>query len=134
MPRKASRPCPRAGCPCLAPCPVHPPGDRARAFDQQRGTAAERGYDAAWRRVSEQVLHPASGPYLDTQGRPTAACADCAAKGRGVMATKAGHNRPANQGGTPTLDNARPLCTSCNTRQWHRDRWHAKQGAGGARG
>jgi 5-methylcytosine-specific restriction protein A len=59
MPQKPRSPCNATGCPNLNPCPIH--GRRLeQAYDQRRGTAAQRGDDARHRRWRELVLaaHP----------------------------------------------------------------------------
>lgn len=61
MPSRPLGPCTYPGCPGRATaghgrCETHARQDRQR-FDQQRGTAAERGYDAEWRRIRLAVLH-----------------------------------------------------------------------------
>lgn len=59
-PTRPLGPCTYPGCPGRATaghgrCGTHQRQDRQR-FDQQRGTATERGYDAAWRRLRAEVL------------------------------------------------------------------------------
>ena len=53
--RKALSPCSVKGCPTLTRnnrCPEH-----EREADLKRGTAAERGYDATWRKTRKVFLH-----------------------------------------------------------------------------
>lgn len=63
MPTRASRPCSFPRCPDFAVqdgrCRSHARQQR-EAYDAQRGTAKERGYDATWRRVRRLYLrsHP----------------------------------------------------------------------------
>ena len=62
MPTRPRSPCSATGCPNLNPCPIH--GRQAeQAYDQRRGAAAQRGYDARYRRWRELVLaaHPICG-------------------------------------------------------------------------
>lgn len=68
MPRKPKRPCPGRGprrtiCRNLIDsnercCPECAPYDKwlQKKYDQDRGNSAERGYDAAWRKVRELKL------------------------------------------------------------------------------
>jgi hypothetical protein len=59
MPTRPRSPCNATGCPNLNPCPIH--GRQAEpAYDQRRGTVAQRGDDARQRRWRELVLaaHP----------------------------------------------------------------------------
>ncbi|RYD71676.1 MAG: HNH endonuclease, partial [Verrucomicrobiaceae bacterium] len=64
MPLAAPRPCTYPGCGALlhdgtSRCSAHKAVER-KQFDQQRGTAHERGYTSAWRRAREGFLkaHP----------------------------------------------------------------------------
>lgn len=74
-------------------------------FDQVRGSAASRGYDAAWRRLRLQVL--ADEPL----------CRFCAAKGLTVAAVDVDHVQTIAD--RPDLrlvrSNLRPLCSSCHS-------------------
>lgn len=58
MPSAAKRLCAEPGCAVLVAscrCPQHQTA-RYRQIERQRGTATQRGYDASWRRVRENVL------------------------------------------------------------------------------
>lgn len=62
MPRRAPLPCPEPGCPVLTQggrCPAHRKADYRR-WDEGRGTAHQRLYDARWQRYSRRYLreHP----------------------------------------------------------------------------
>ena len=71
-----------------------------REYDQQRGTAASRGYDARHRRWRKMIL--ARDPI----------CVMCRATGMAVVATVADHIIPLRQGGGWELENGRGLCHS----------------------
>jgi 5-methylcytosine-specific restriction protein A len=60
MPQRLKRPCSQPGCPALVPvgeryCEKHRK-EVARRYDQERGTAHERGYTARWRHYSRWFL------------------------------------------------------------------------------
>ena len=62
MPFKPSKPCSRPGCAQLTSsrfCPQHAKAEQDR-YEQGRGSASERGYDARWHRASKAWLdeHP----------------------------------------------------------------------------
>lgn len=71
MPSRPLGPCSYPGCPQLAAshgrCGEHQREQR-RAFDQARGTASQRGYDAEWRRVRAEVLQ--AQPFCAQCGEP----------------------------------------------------------------
>jgi 5-methylcytosine-specific restriction enzyme A len=104
MPRDAGRPCSHPGCPNL----VH---DRNRRFcdehqkeewrrqDRNRGTSAERGYDATWRKVRDD--------YLKVYPH----CEIC-----GGMATEVHHVIPISQGGDNSPSNLQAVCHACHMR------------------
>lgn len=99
MPWKAKHPCLWPGCPELtrrAYCAIH-----ARRYDQDRGTAAARGYDARHRRWRKMVLarHPV--------------CCDC----RRELSTVADHIVPLSQGGDWSLENGQGLCQADHNRK-----------------
>lgn len=72
---------------------------RRQQYDQARGSAAERGYDAAWRQRRSRFLraHPS--------------CAHC-----GERATDVHHAVPLAQGGPDDESNYLPLCHACHSR------------------
>jgi 5-methylcytosine-specific restriction protein A len=55
-------------------CPEHA-AEREQRRDRRRGTAAQRGYGAAWQRVSRQILER-DGYVCQLCGRPGATTAD----------------------------------------------------------
>jgi 5-methylcytosine-specific restriction enzyme A len=78
-PTAAPHPCGQPGCPALvlrgrARCAAH-----EQKRDQERGTAAERGYDARWRRY--RVTYLAANPL----------CVVCQKEGRVTPATVVDH-------------------------------------------
>lgn len=94
------RPCCHPGCPRLVArgyCDEHRRIKDARDR-QRRGSATERGYDAAWRAVREQIL----------AAHPT--CARC-----GAPATLVDHVIPLRRGGH-RLDphNLQTMCRRCH--------------------
>jgi 5-methylcytosine-specific restriction protein A len=99
MPHAAMRPCAQPGCPNLVAgsrgpryCAEHLRQIRAHQ-DEQRGTAAERGYDAEWQRLRREYLrqHPL--------------CTQC-----GEIATHVHHIIRVRDGGTNDWSNLRGLC------------------------
>ncbi len=82
-------------------CPAHQKADRKR-YDQARGNATQRGYDARWRKARAAYLaeHPL--------------CVMCEAEGRVTAAKVVDHRIPHK--GDPTLfwdqDNWQSLCTN----------------------
>ncbi len=58
MPTKPLKPCNHPGCPNLTNerfCQVHAQAERKR-YDQERGSANERGYTSRWRKYSKWFL------------------------------------------------------------------------------
>lgn len=117
MPFKPKRPCRFPGCPNLtdtgAYCTAHrsmvpaqtaPQKERERRYDNERGTAAERGYDSKWRTARQGYLahHPL--------------CAECQKHGRITPATVVDHIIP-HKGNKKLFwdhDNWQPLCKACH--------------------
>ena len=95
--------CAQPGCPALVErgesrCPQHQAA-RQQAYDARRGTAAERGYDAAHRTWRAAVL--ARDPICKACGQERATYAD--------------HIIPLNQGGAKLdLANGQGLCARCH--------------------
>ena len=126
MPVKAKRPCAFPGCPRYAEVGAYC-REHARQQEQARGSAAQRGYDARWRKIGLQVLkeHPL--------------CADPfgihAERGEVVLATEVDHIIPLSRGGTNDRSNLQPLCKSCHARKTALEDggFGRAQGGGGAK-
>lgn len=72
--------------------------------DERRGTPAERGYDAAWRRLRQYVL--STEPL----------CRACDKQGRLTAAREVDHiTRISDGGGRLDIDNLQPLCKPCHS-------------------
>lgn len=116
MPRKAKRPCSHRGCPALVDtgagsrgyCPTHAAQhqqQRNQRIDANRGTAAQRGYDARWRRIRGMQL--SSSPL----------CVHCQANGHTTPANEVDHITPLANGGTHAFSNLQSLCKSCHSKK-----------------
>ena len=110
MPQRAPTACRRPGCRGLVRggvCSVCGPQRQhgREDYDERRGNAASRGYDAKWRKLREQVLYQ----------QPL--CVMC-----GAVAVDVDHIIPIRQGG-PVLavDNLQPLCRQCHVRKTTRE-------------
>ena len=110
---KAARPCATPGCAGLvtssrlcAKCMVT--GQQAaHSYDDQRGTAAQRGYGARWRRLRTIFLQAnplCCDPFEVHQNQP-------------VIATDVDHVVPRRTGGTDDWSNLQPLCHSCHSKK-----------------
>lgn len=115
MPQRAPTPCRHPGCPNLVPsgagrayCEQHQ-RERQRRYDAERGSAAQRGYDATWRRLRKMVL----------ARRPL--CEDPFGiheqHGEVVASEEVDHIVPLSAGGDNSLDNLQALCKSCHSRK-----------------
>lgn len=109
MPPRPLRPCGKIGCSRLARerfCEEHKSEAEARRkarwrrYDNSRGTAAQRGYGAVWRRLRLMVLHE----------EPL--CRMCSAPSQEVD-----HIQPLSRGGTNERENLQGLCRSCHSRK-----------------
>ena len=116
MPNKPKKPCAAPGCPALTDqrfCEVHAKA-KQRRYDEQRGTAAQRGYGARWRRLRKMVL--ARQPL----------CADPFGvhreHGETVPATEVDHIVAKDQGGDDSMDNLQGLCKSCHSEKTWREK------------
>lgn len=100
MPSKPLRPCSVPGCPNQAThggkCAAHYAA-RQREIDQDRPTAAARGYDADWQKIRRAFLKRHSW------------CARC-----GKRATVVHHIRRIREGGTSVWSNLEALCKACH--------------------
>jgi 5-methylcytosine-specific restriction endonuclease McrA len=84
-----------------------------RVYDAMRGTAHERGYGEAWRKLRRWVLN--RYPL----------CAECLKIGRSEPATDVHHITPKRLGGTNHPSNLQALCHSCHSRETARERAEA---------
>lgn len=98
----ARKPCKHPGCPNLTDgsyCQAHQQAESKR-YDTARGTAAQRGYNAAWRKVRAQKLR--SNPL----------CERCEKAGRVRPATRVHHaDRDAHNNAEGNLE---ALCKPCH--------------------
>lgn len=126
MPFRPPRPCRTPGCPALVRgvdlyCPQHR-GVDTRAYDLARGTAAQRGYGGAWRKLRKAFLaaHPLCCDPFGIHAK----------EGRVALATDVDHIQPKRDGGADDWDNLRGLCHSCHSRRTASDgRVHKISGA-----
>lgn len=109
MPSKPFKPCIYPGCIRLTKecyCDEHA-RQKAKQYDQQRGTAAQRGYDAKWRRYRIKFL--AEHFY----------CIECLKQGKFVFATVVDHIKP-HKGDIKLFwdtSNHQSLCKPCHDRK-----------------
>lgn len=102
MPFQPLRPCLEPRCPALVRsgrCQTHAHLSPARFADQRRGTATQRGYGAAWRRLRDAVL------------REEPLCRICSEERRVEPATTVDHIIPRAAGGDDSRENLRGLCS-----------------------
>lgn len=126
MPLAPLRPCSGSpSCPELTrggPCARHA-AERHRRIDERRGTPAERGYDAKWRRVRGYILSRTPEAYRDAQGvirGQGPLCVMCKVlDGRVTPATDVDHIDGDSRHNA--YANLRPLCHACHSRRTARD-------------
>ena len=108
MPLPAFHPCAHIGCTNLV---KHGPycSQHTALHDWERGSAAQRGYDSAWRNFSRAFLqkHPLC---IDPYGNH-------AADHQVVAATVTDHIIPKSMGGGDDETNLQPLCDRCHNRK-----------------
>lgn len=109
MPQRAPSACRRHGCPGLVSSGVCSRCGPLRsqvqaAHDEQRGTAAQRGYGGRWQRLRLAFLseHPL--------------CAHCLAAGVVTSATDVHHLKPRRDGGLDLASNLQAVCHACHSR------------------
>lgn len=109
------RRCGHPGCPKFKPCPDHHK-EWATRTDQERGSAASRGYDSRWERARKHFLreHPL--------------CAECEKEDRVTAATVVDHIIPHKGDRALFWDSENNWQALCKT---HHDRKTACEGAFG---
>lgn len=129
MPYRAKRECKHGGCRVLTDasyCPVHAaarekerealakqyPSHGWNRGERVKLTAAQRGYGAAWQRISQH--YRSVHPY----------CALCLEKGRYVLAQVVDHIQPHRNNDVLfwDMDNLQGLCKSCHARKSRAER------------
>lgn len=114
MPVSPPKPCNYPGCPALIKgqryCDEHAPKQKntnsKRQYDFSRGTTAQRGYGARWRKLRLLALHR-DPVCVRCQRRPT---------------VDIDHIIPKAAGGTDSLDNLQGLCHSCHSAKTAQDK------------
>ena len=109
MPWPAPKQCAKPGCPGLTQerfCAKHKRAE-SRRYDQERGSAAKRGYGRRWRKLAAMILE--RDPYCK---------AECCHEG----STDCDHIIPRREGGTNDPDNLQGLCHDCHSRNGARGR------------
>lgn len=111
--RKAGRSCTKTpGCPGIVRAgscdkcgrsSTHTPA--RKDYDQQRGSAAARGYGRTWQRLRLMVL--LEEPL----------CRECQTRGETVAATDVDHIIPKREGGKDERSNLQALCHTCHSRK-----------------
>lgn len=114
MPIRPRRPCSHPGCAELVDqgrCAKHQhyQQQQRQQYDQYRGSAHERGYGAAWRKLRARIL------------KREPLCRHCAARGVTTVATDVDHIIPKSQGGTDDESNLQPLCHACHSAKTARE-------------
>jgi len=109
MPSAAPRPCTFPGCRAYAikggrcTAHAHPSG---WTVQKDRGTAAERGYGARWRKTRQRILE-----------RDCHLCQVCKAEGRLTYGTEVDHIVPKSEGGGDGYANLQAICKPCHARK-----------------
>ena len=123
MPTRSMRPCPAPGCTRLVirgRCETHQKADRI-AQDAARGSSAERGYDAAWRRLRNAFL----------EAHPLCMCEECREGAlRVTAATVVDHVQPIEErpdlrlvwSNLRSMSKAHHDAHTARTRGWGRER------------
>ena len=119
-PTRPDKPCRAMGCGSLIPAGRQPPyceehrKEKRRREDQDRPSAAKRGYDRRWRRFREWFL------------RQKPLCEECKEQGRTTAAKEVHHIKPIkgpNDRNRLDPDNCKALCKSCHSRITAKDNW-----------
>lgn len=108
------------GCPGVVRggrCSVCGPKPQA-AYDRNRGSAAQRGYDRRWQRL--RLMHLRANPL----------CVECLKHGITTQASEVDHIRPKRDGGDDSDTNLQSLCKPCHSRKTMREKARKNQQTG----
>jgi 5-methylcytosine-specific restriction protein A len=120
----AARPCRRPGCGALVRdgsgyCMAHQADKRIGTFaDPLRGSAASRGYGAAWAKRRESVMR-----------RDRGLCQPCLLVGRVTPATQVDHILAKGEGGTDDQTNLQAIYTACHKAKTAAESRRGRKGA-----
>lgn len=125
--------------PCSPGCPELTRGGRCarcrskrqRRFDETRGTSAERGYDARWRKVRHGILTAPPSAHRRPDGvifGHGPLCVFCAVEhSRVTPATEVDHIDGNSRNNAP--ENLRSACHACHSRRTAVDQGFARRSA-----
>lgn len=117
MPYRIPHPCDHPGCIHRKPCPTHSK-QKQRAYDRARGTAAQRGYDAAWQKLSDD--YSAEHPTCERCGRPRVTVSTPQRKRDPVHHRKTVREAPHLR---LVWTNCEAVCQSCHNAEHPKERW-----------
>jgi 5-methylcytosine-specific restriction enzyme A len=120
LPMAPKHPCAEPRCPNLVERGTSRCPDHARAYDLQRGSAKDRGYDSRWNRASRRFRHrwPLCGMKAD--GTLDTENSWCAAEGRTTLAQCVQHIQPHQGPDDPLFmreSNWLSSCFKCNNKR-----------------
>ncbi|MFV2949621.1 HNH endonuclease [Pseudomonas japonica] len=120
MPPKAKRPCRKPMCPSKTTsmhgyCEAH--ASLASGWNKaERGSAEQRGYGWAWRKLAQAVLK---------RDRYLCQCENC--RGKGLPATEVDHVVSKSRGGTDDFDNLQAINQDCHKAKTQREALEARR-------
>lgn len=120
MSPKAKRPCRVSMCPSKTSdshgyCSAH--ASLAIGWNNpRRGTAEQRGYDWAWRKLAKAILR---------RDRYLCQCENC--EGKRFPASEVDHTLPKSRGGTDDLTNLRAINRDCHKAKTQREAQEARR-------
>ncbi len=122
MPISPPKPCSHPGCGALVRdgagyCPAHKRVRPGSFADRDRGSAADRGYGAAWVKLRRMIMT-----------RDAGLCQPCQAAGRVTIAAQVDHIVPKARGGTDDPGNLQAICRQCHQAKTDREKNEGRHG------